>query len=169
VRPSRGSRVSLSDLQAIAKWVGAPSEASTPPGLARKQSGFIHKAFAWTESDEVAWVERGADPFELPDGYFELPNPPRFIGPAGVWKYTFDVSLPDTSGARYVRRSAGYERVGGTLAWCEENDRHAILGKDDPMPRAWTDSNRAYRIAEERWGRAWAQYWWRQRLREGER
>jgi hypothetical protein len=148
--------------------------ASAPSALAtvgvRRQSGLVGKCIAWTAADEIAWVQHGADPAELPDGYFELPKSPRFIAPAGVWKYTLlDANVPGRPGARYVRRSAGYEHRDGRLAWREENDRFAVLGENEPMKDEWTDSNRDYRIAEERWERAWAQYWWRQGQREGGR
>jgi hypothetical protein len=136
----------------------------------RRQSGLVRKCVAWTVRDELAWVERGADPAELPDGYFELPRSPRFIASAGIWKYTVvDAPVPDRPRARYVRRTAGYELRGGQLVWCEENDRFAVLDENEPMKQEWTDSNREHRIAEERWERAWAQYWWRQWQREGGR
>jgi hypothetical protein len=170
VQPSH-DRFSLVDLEVIGKWTGA---VSAPSALAtvgvRRQSGLVRKSIAWTAADEIAWVERGADPAELPDGYFELPRSPRFIPPTGVWKYTLvDATVPDWPGARYVRRSAGYERRDGQLIWCEENDRFDVLGETESMKRGWTDSNRDYRIAEERWKRAWAQYWWRQGQGEGGR
>jgi hypothetical protein len=160
VRPIHG-RFSMRDMDALVERSKQTAATSTPAG-GHRPSGFTRKAFEWTEQDELSWVERGADPSELPDAYFDLPTPPRFIPPPNVWRYAFDAPVPGRPGSRYIRRSAGYERNGGRLVWCEENDRFDVRGKNDPMPQAWIDSGRAHRLAEERWVRAW---WSRQRPR----
>src|SRR5580704_8876777 len=150
VRPTQG-RYSLVDLETTTHWAATRDPSASQARPPRYVSGFVRKPVPWTAQDEIAWADRGAEATELPEGYFDLPSPPRLIQPPGVWKYSFDGRVPGTPGARYVRRSAGYERRGDTLVWCEEDDRFATLGPQEPMPQEWIDSNCNYRLAEDRW------------------
>jgi hypothetical protein len=152
VTPSHG-RLSLDDLDAIRAFGAggkAPPAPSVPPP---RQSGVVPKALEWNANDEAAWVERGAHPEELPDGYFDMPTAPEFIGPADLFRYTPGDPVPDRSGARYVRRSAGYERRDGRLVWCEQDDRFAVLKRGESLSREQQDSNREYRLRKARWKR----------------
>jgi hypothetical protein len=149
----RDGRFSLEDVEAVLALGGAAEAPMQTVAPVRRQSGFAVRAFHWTQEDEVGWVACSADPAQLPDGYFDLPGPPRFIGPADVWRYTPDARVPGRPGERYVRRSAGYENRDGVLVWCEENDQFARIRAGEPMPQEWVESNRAYRLAEERWAR----------------
>jgi hypothetical protein len=149
-------RFSLRDLEAIAEWPGTPKDDSAAPHPAgvRRQSGFV-RALQWNQRKEMEWVERGADPWELPPGYFDLPKPPRFIGPADLFRYTLGAPVPNKPGARYVRRSPGYERRDGKLVWCEQDDQFDKLPKNARLPQKWSDANREYDLLVERWIRVW--------------
>ncbi len=167
VRPSsaRGeARLSLDDAEAILAFEAGPrlARGERPPP---RQSGFVLKTLEARVDRERAWVARGAHPSERSDDEFDGPEPPSVIPPAGVFFYEPVDSVPDQPGARYVRRSKGYDYVDGQLEWFEDDDRFAVLRAGERPRPEWTRSNQLYRHAKRRWLAEWE----RRRRRRGAR
>ncbi|MGA2450283.1 MAG: helix-turn-helix domain-containing protein [Polyangiaceae bacterium] len=153
-------RLSLNDLNAFGLSDGDDDrdDADRPP---RRHSGTMPKvvdhlkALEQLREQEQAWVERGADPCERPDEYFDTHDPPEVIAPEGVFRYTLEGPVPGQLDKRYVGRSAGYERVDGKLVWFDANDHFAVVGAKEPLCREWNHSNHLHRLAVERSHREW--------------
>jgi hypothetical protein len=159
VTPVRG-RFSLIDVETLTRLAGPPAASPSAPAVPkRRQSGVIRKVFVWTEQDEIAWVARGADPYELPAEYFNMPSPPRLVAPVDVFRYTRGLPVEGRVGYWFVQRSEGYEWSDGKLVCCEHRARFDVV-RGDEFKQTWVESNRRYRIAKERWKRVWASHWY---------
>jgi hypothetical protein len=151
-------RFSLDDLSAVLGFGRGDRRSEATRGPHRPVSGIRPTALQRLKEQERKWVERGADPAELPDAHILGPDLPEVIAPEGIFLFTILGPVHGQRGPRYVGRSAGYDRVDGELVWFEADDRFAILGEREPLRPEWAESNHLYRLARarvvhERWRR----------------
>ena len=150
VTPADG-RFSLDDVDELKRLAALGHVAPGSP-IPRRSSGIRLASFRWAVEDEVAWVRAGADPAQLPDGYWATPVPPRLIPPADVFYYELGERRSET---QFIRRSEGYEKRSEDFVWCQAKERFHRLRVGDSMPRAWVESSHRWAIAAEQWLREW--------------
>jgi hypothetical protein len=150
---ANAGRLSLNDLEMVRRFNEA---ASGSPPRKRFESGVVPKPLLSRRELLLAWVEGGAHAHQLPDEFFDTPEPPEPLAPAGVFLFTIGDPVPNVPGARFIRRSRGHDRIGGKIVWCEQDDRYDVLNDGESLKPEYVDSNYLYWLADVPWVHEWS-------------